>query len=180
MTTNDCIKGRRSIRKYKDTPVDHALLNEIIETASYAPSWKHTQIARYIAVEGELKNLIAKECTNMFPGNGIIMENAPMLIVLTYIKGRSGYERDGSFTTPKGDAWQMFDAGIAAQSFCLAAYEKGLGTVIMGIFDEAKVASLLNIPENQEIAALIPIGYADETPVAPKRKSVDDLLSYIS
>ena len=178
MTANECIRGRRSIRKYQDTPVDHTLLNEIIETASYAPSWKHTQIARYIAVEGDLKNRIARECTEMFPGNGAIIENAPMLIALTYIKGRSGYERDGSFTTPKGDSWQMFDAGIAAQSFCLAAYEKGLGTVIMGIFDEAKVASLLEIPETQEITALIPIGYAAEEPVAPRRKSVEDLLTY--
>ena len=178
MTANECIRGRRSIRKYQDTPVDHALLNEIIETASYAPSWKHTQIARYIAVEGELKDRIAKECTDMFPGNGAIIANAPMLIALTYIKGRSGFERDGSFTTPKGDSWQMFDAGIAAQSFCLAAYEKGLGTVIMGIFDEAKVASLLEIPENQEITALIPIGYAAEEPVAPRRKDVADLLTY--
>lgn len=178
MTANECIKGRRSIRKYKDTSIDHTLLNEIIETASYAPSWKHTQIARYIAVEGELKDRIARECTEMFPGNGAIIEQAPMLIALTYIKGRSGYERDGSFTTPKGDSWQMFDAGIAAQSFCLAAYEKGLGTVIMGIFDEAKVASLLEIPENQEITALIPIGYPDEEPVAPRRKPVEDLLTY--
>ena len=178
MTANECIRGRRSIRKYQDTPVDHTLLNEIIETASYAPSWKHTQIARYIAVEGELKNRIARECTEMFPGNGAIIENAPMLIALTYVKGRSGYERDGSFTTPKGDSWQMFDAGIAAQSFCLAAYEKGLGTVIMGIFDEAKVASLLEIPETQEITALIPLGYAAEEPVAPRRKPVEELLSY--
>ncbi|MBO5055471.1 MAG: nitroreductase family protein [Lachnospiraceae bacterium] len=178
MTAKECIKGRRSIRKYKETPVSHELLNEIIETASYAPSWKHTQIARYIAVEGELKNKIARECTEMFPKNGAIIENAPMLIAITYIKGRSGYERDGSFTTAKEDSWQMFDAGIAAQSFCLAAYEKGLGTVIMGIFDEAKTASLLEIPENQEITALIPIGYPDEEPAAPKRKPVEDLLTY--
>ena len=52
MTANECIRGRRSIRKFKDTKVDHELLAEIVETASYAPSWKHTQIVRYIAVEG--------------------------------------------------------------------------------------------------------------------------------
>ena len=178
MTAKECIKGRRSIRKYQETPVDHALLNEIIETASYAPSWKHSQIARYIAVEGDIKDRIDRECTEMFPGNGAIIENAPMLIALTFIKGRSGYERDGSFTTAKKDTWQMFDAGIAAEAFCLAAYEKGLGTVIMGIFDEAKAASLLEVPENQELAALIPIGYPDESPVAPRRKAVEDLLTY--
>ena len=43
----------------------------------------------------------------------------------------------------KGDRWQMFDAGIASQSFCLAAYEQGLGSVILGIFDDAKVASII-------------------------------------
>ena len=53
MTAKECIKGRRSIRKFKSEPVDHALLSEIIETASYSPSWKHTQITRYIAVEGD-------------------------------------------------------------------------------------------------------------------------------
>lgn len=178
MDAKECIKGRRSIRKFKETPVDHNLLQEIIETASYAPSWKHSQIARYIAVEGELKDKIAKECTEMYPPNGTIIANAPVLIALTFIKGRSGYERDGSFTTPKGSSWQMFDAGIAAQTFCLAAHDKGLGTVIMGIFDEAKAASYLELPENQELAALIPVGFADEEPVAPRRKPVEDLLTY--
>lgn len=179
MTAKECIKGRRSIRKFKETPVDHALLEEIIETASYAPSWKHTQIARYIAVEGALKDQIASECTVAYPNNGAIMASAPLLIAVTCIKGRSGFERDGSYSTPKGDSWQMFDAGIAAQTFCLAAYEKGLGSVIMGIFDEAKAASLLAVPENQELAALIPVGFPDEEPAAPRRKPVEDLLSYL-
>ena len=52
MTAKECIMGRRSIRKFKDTPVDHEVVNEIIAAASYAPSWKHSQIARYVAVEG--------------------------------------------------------------------------------------------------------------------------------
>lgn len=178
MTAKDCIRERRSIRKFKETPVDHALLEEIIETASYAPSWKHTQIARYVAIEGSLKDKIGAECTPDYPHNGTIIANAPLLIALTFIKGRSGFERDGSFSTPKNAGWQMFDAGIAAQSFCLAACDKGLGSVILGIFDEARAASLLELPDNQELAALIPVGYPDESPVAPKRKPVSDLLLY--
>ena len=178
MTAKDCIKGRRSIRKLKEQPIDRELLSEIIETASYAPSWKHTQITRYIAVTGELKDKLAAECTSAYPKNGEIIMQAPMLIVVTYIKGRSGFERDGSFSTAKEGSWQMFDAGVAAQTFCLAAYEQGIGSVIMGIFDEAKAASLLNIPEEREIVALIPIGYPDEEPVAPRRKPVEDLLSF--
>ena len=168
MTAKECIKGRRSIRKFKDQKVSGELLSGIVETASYSPSWKHTQITRYIAVDGEKKEQIADSCAEMFANNGVIIKNAPVLMVLTYIKGRSGYERDGSFTTSKGDRWQMFDAGIASQS-----------SVILGIFDDAKVASILEIPENQEVAALIAVGYPDEEPAAPKRKPVADLLSFI-
>ena len=178
MTAKECIKGRRSIRKFTNQPVDYALLSEIIETASYAPSWKHTQITRYVAVEGELKLKLAAECTSDHLRNGEIMAQAPMIIVVTIIKNRCGFERDGSYSTSRGGSWQMFDAGIAAQTFCLAAYEKGIGSVILGIFDEAKAASLLNIPKEREVIALIPIGYPDEAPIAPGRKSVEDLLSF--
>ncbi len=180
MTVQECIKGRRSIRKFKPDKIEHELLSEIVEAASFAPSWKNTQITRYIAVEGELKDKIAAEGTTPFPGNGAIIANAPVLIAVTVIKNRCGYERDGSFTTPRKDTWQMFDAGIASQTFCLAAYDKGVGSVILGIFDQAKIESLLQIPEDRELVALIPIGYPDEAPIAPKRKPVEDLLSFQS
>ena len=50
MTAQECILGRRSIRKFKSEPVSHELLAQIVETASYAPSWKHTQITRYLSL----------------------------------------------------------------------------------------------------------------------------------
>ena len=180
MTVQECIKGRRSIRKFKPDKIEHELLSEIVEAASFAPSWKNTQITRYIAVEGELKDKIAAEGTAPFPNNGTIIANAPMLIAVTVIKNRCGYERDGSFTTPRKDTWQMYDAGIASQTFCLAAYDKGVGSVILGIFDQTKIESLLQIPEDRELVALIPIGYPEEAPIAPKRKPVEDLLSFQS
>lgn len=180
MTAKDCILGRRSIRKFKADPVSHELIAELVETASYSPSWKHTQITRYIAVEGALKEKIARECSSLYPPNGDIISAAPVLMAVTIIKNRSGYERDGSFSTPRGDGWQMYDAGIASQSLCLAAYEKGLGSVILGLFDQSAAESLLQLPEDRELVAFIPIGYPDETPVAPRRKPVEELLSYQS
>lgn len=178
MDAIECIKGRRSVRKFKPDSVDHKLIEEIIETASYAPSWKHTQITRYIIIEGELKDKVA-DMTTIFPHNGDIIKQAPMLVAVTFVKNRSGFERDGSYSTIKEDRWQMFDAGIASQTFCLAAHEKGLGTVIMGLFDEAEISSLLEIGDDRELACLIPIGYADEAPVAPKRKEVSDLVTFV-
>ncbi len=179
MTANECIRGRRSIRKFTSQPVPHDVLAQIVEAASYAPSWKNTQITRYIAVEGRAKSALA-QCTSLYRGNGVIMEEAPMVIAVTMLRGRSGYERDGSFSTPKGDRWQMYDAGAASEAFCLAAYEQGLGTVIMGLFDEEEASKLLNLPEDRELVALIPIGYPAEAPAAPRRKTVDELLSYQS
>ena len=178
MTAKDCILGRRSIRRFKTDAIDHDILEEIVETASYAPSWKHTQITRYIAVEGALKDQIAAQACDAWKPNADIINSAPVLMVISIIKNRSGFERDGSYSTPRNDGWQMYDAGIASQTFCLAAHDKGIGSVILGIFDSAKVASILEVSEDRDVIALIPIGYPAEEPVAPKRKSVEDLLSY--
>ena len=174
-----CITERRSIRSFKPDAVSEELLRSVVETASYAPSWKHSQTARYIAVTGEKKAELAKY-TTIWAGIGARIESAPVVMALCSIKSRSGYERDGSPSTVRGDYWQHFDAGIAAEAYCLAAYEKGLGTVILGLFDYDDVAKLLALPENMEVAALIPTGFYEEHPAAPKRKDVNDLLTIIS
>lgn len=178
MTAKECIKGRRSVRQFTEQPVSRELLSEIVETASYYPSWKHTQIVRFVAVEGEKKERLAKECTDMWANNGKIMESAPVVMAVTIIKNRSGFERDGSFSTNKGDRWQMYDAGIASQTLCLAAYESGIASVILGLFDDEKAAAILELPEDREVAALIPMGYAAETPAAPRRKPVEEILTF--
>ncbi len=177
MNLTEGILTRRSIRRYKPDTIDHAILEKVIETASYAPSWKHTQITRYIAIEDPaVIEKIASDYTNEFNANTI--RQAPVLMAITYIKERSGYERDGSFSTPKGDRWQMFDAGVATQTFSLAAHDAGLGTVILGLFDEKGISELLHIPETQELMCLVALGYPDIDPEAPKRKPVDTLLTY--
>jgi nitroreductase len=177
MTAKECIVGRRSIRQFTDQPVPHDVLEQIVTAASYAPSWKNTQITRYIALEGEQKAAMAK-CTKSFSGNGRLMDGAPMVIAVTMVTGLCAFERDGSYSTKRGSAWQMFDVGAACEAFCLAAYEQGLGTVIMGIFDEDDAAAMLHLPEGQELAALIAIGYPAESPNAPRRKLVSELLTY--
>lgn len=177
MNVTECIKTRRSIRKFKPDPVDHSIIDSVVSSASYSPSWKNTQITRYIAVEDRtVLSGIADQYTPDY--NSRIIRQAPVLMAVTFIKGRCGFERDGSFTTKKEDRWQMFDAGAACQTFCLAAKDKGLGTVIMGIFDEDGISELLHIPKEQELGALIAIGYPDIDPEAPKRKSVEELLQY--
>lgn len=179
MEALECIKSRRSIREFEETAVPHSLIEEIIESAAYAPSWKNTQIARYIVVESRDKiNLLAENCVLGFKFNTKTMKGAAALVLVTMVNGRSGFEKDGSFSTPKGDHWEMFDAGIATQTFCLAAHAKGIGSVIMGIFDENKVNDAIDMPQGQQLAAIVAIGYPKGSAQAPRRKTVDDLLSY--
>ena len=125
------IKERRSVRRFADTPVPRELITEIVEIARYAPSWKNTQTARYIVVDDpeKIAALANDKCTYGFEFNIKTIAKAPAVVLLTVVEGRSGFEKDGSFSTPKEDRWQTFDAGIAAQTFCLAAYEKGIGSV---------------------------------------------------
>ena len=172
MEALECIKTRHSVRKFTEQPVTREELAQVVEAAAFAPSWKNTQIARYIVVtDKEKKQRLADDCMMDFAFNQKTASHAPALVVLTMLTSRSGYERDGSFSTSQGTHWQSFDAGIAAQTFCLAAHALGLGTVIMGIFDE-------DIPEGQKVAALIAVGHPAEEPMCPKRKDVETLLSF--
>ena len=180
MEALECIKTRRSVRKFTEQPVDRALLEQVVAAAAYAPSWKNTQIARYTVVtDPAKKQRLADECMMDFAFNQKTLSHAPALVVVTAITGRSGYERDGSFSTSQGTHWQSFDAGVAAQTFCLAAHALGLRTVIMGIFDEAKVRAVLDLPAEQMVSAIIAIGHPAEQPVCPKRKDVDTLLQFV-
>ena len=174
----DGIKTRRSVRKFEDKKVPHEVLEQIVEAAAFAPSWKNSQTVRYIAVEDPaLKERIATEATMNFTHNKDIISACPVLIVVVTKTGICGYEKDGSYTTSKKDKWEMFDAGIASQTFMLAAHEYGVGTVTLGIFDEI-LGKILELPEGDNVSALLAAGYPESAPAAPKKKSVKELLSW--
>lgn len=180
MDAKELLIGRRSVRSFEQRPVEAPVLEEIVSTAKYAPSWKNTQTVRYTAVlDADMRNEIAEHCVMDFALNQRTIRNAPVLVIVTSIKGRSGYERDGSFSTSKGEHWQSFDAGVAAQTFCLAAHLYGLGTVIMGIFDEEKLKERVGIPAEESVSAMIAIGYPEAVPHAPKRKETRELLRIV-
>lgn len=180
METIERIKTRRSIRKFTDKPVSRDTMDEIISAASYAPSWKNSQTVRYIVIESEdLIKKIATTATLGFEHNKELISGCKSLVAAVTISGKCGYNPDGTFTTSKKDKWEAFDAGIAVQTFCLAASELGIGSVILGIFDEEILGKLLNLPEGQYVAALIATGYPAVNPTAPARKGLEELVQYI-
>ena len=177
METNECIRGRRSIRRYDSRPISKETIEEIVSLAACAPSWKNTQPARYTVItDRALIERIASECVLGFEHNAGILRGCAALVVQSIVCKRSGYNRDGSFSTSKGTHWESFDAGISAQTFCLAAWERGIGTCILGVFDEDRTAEAIGLPDTQSVSCMIPLGYPAEEPAMPPRKGVSDLL----
>lgn len=170
-----CMEERRSIRRYKKQPVDRDLIKQLIEAAILAPSWKNSQVSRYYAVDGDQKDQFMA-CLPEFNQNN--SKDASTIIVSTVVNGRSGFEKDGSYTTHLKDGFQYFDNGLQVQNLCLKAYELGLGTLIMGIYDEQKIHEFLSIPEDEVVVAVIAVGYPDIEPAMPKRKNVEDILIF--
>ena len=180
MDFESCVKERRSVRKFLEKPVSKEIFERIVELARYAPSWKNTQVARYHVIENAaLRARVASDCVMGFEFNAKTINRAAALVVLTAVEKVSGYEKDGAYSTPKEDRWEVFDAGIAAQTFCLAAYEQGVGSVILGIFDEDKVSEVCGLPADEKVMALIAVGYPEESAkAAPARKPVTGLLTF--
>lgn len=180
MEVTKCIKERRSVRRFTGEKVPRDAINQIVNLASFAPSWKNSQTTRYIVIDDKkLIDKIAHDCVMNFEYNKKTLNSTQCLVIVTTVMGVSGFEGNGEFSTSKEDRWQNFDAGIAVQTFCLAAHEKGLGTVIIGYFDEFKTAELVEIPDNEIIMAFIAMGYGEKEVKAPSRLEASQLVTYI-
>lgn len=172
MELQTCIEQRRSVRKYKNQSVPRELIREIIKAATFAPSWKNSQVSRYYVAEGNAKKELASYLGEF---NGRNVQDAPVLIVSTVVNKRSGFTRAGEYETHLKDGFQYYDCGMQSMNLCLKAYELGLATLVMEIYDEAAIRKLFDIDESQIIVAVTAVGYADGETSMPKRKSVDDI-----
>jgi len=172
----EAIKGRRSIRRFEDRDIPEGALKDILEAVRWAPSWANTQcceiiIAKELANKEKLQSTLPK--TN--PAFKAIVQ-APVVLVICGKLGSSGYYK-GQVTTKHGD-WFMFDLGIVTQNICLAAYDHGLGTVIVGLFDHDKAKDIVGLPEGYEVVAMVPVGYPAKDSPAPKRREISEFTHY--
>ena len=172
----EIIKGRRSIRKYQDKEVPEELLNQILETVRWAPSWHNTQCWEVIVVKDQgVKESLAEALPKANPARKHFTQ-APVILALCGKLNSSGYIK-GEVTTKFGD-WFMFDLGLAAQNICLMAHSLGLGTVITGLFDHEKARAVMGVPEGYELVSIIPLGYPAHDSAAPKRREIRDFTHY--
>jgi nitroreductase len=168
----EVLKGRRSIRNYQDPEVPEEVLHQLLEAVRWSPSWANTQCWEVIVVKSQDTKQKLRE--TLSPGNPATraMVEAPVVLVLCGKQGSSGFYK-GQVTTKFGD-WFMFDLGLAAQSLCLAAWNLGLGTVVVGLFDHNRAAGVLGVPEGYELVAMLPLGYPAKQPAAPKRREISE------
>lgn len=177
MELQNVIEKRRSIRRYTTDEVPMEDVRACIEAGILAPSWKNSQTARYHVVTSKEKLAEVKKMgLPEFNANNV--ENAPVLIVMSFVSNRSGFEKDGTPTNELENGWGAYDLGLATQNMILKATELGYGTLIMGIRDEAKLRELLDIDEKETIVSVIGLGKGDIEPTMPKRKSVEDVSTF--
>jgi nitroreductase len=173
------IKERRSVRKFKNEKVDRETMREIVSISRWAPSWGNFQVARYTLVDdADLIKRLGTEGVNGFVYNVDTLKNAKGVAVLSFVKGKSGKLDEDEYVTSKASAWEVFDAGLAGQTFCLAAHAKGVGTVVMGVIDDESISGIVGLPEEETVAALIVYGYPDEKPEVTPRMDVDDIMRF--
>ena len=170
------LKGRRSIRNYQAQAVPEEVLNLILEAVQWSPSWANTQCWEVVAVrDPETKRRLQETLSQGNPATRAMVE-APAVLVLCGKKGISGFYK-GQVTTKFGD-WFMFDLGLATQSLCLAAWNLGLGTVVVGLFDHNRAAAVLGVPQGYELVAMLPLGYPAKQPAAPKRREISEFTHF--
>jgi nitroreductase len=164
----EAIKGRRSIRKFKERKLDNKELNRVIEAGVWAPSAGNLQSWEVIVVKKE--ELKSKISTSAYMRDFIC--DAPVILVIC-----ANSQVSGSIYDERGkELYCIQDAACAAENMLLAAHALGLGACWIGSFDEDYLVELLEINKHSRPVAIIPLGYPDETPLPPPR---DDIESFV-
>jgi nitroreductase len=171
------VKSRQSERSYSDLPIEKEKLMRCIEAARMAPSACNAQPWKFIVIDDQaLKNAIADETSNKVLGMNHFTKQAPVHVAIVREKA--------NFTSSVGQVlkdkeYPLIDIGIAAIQFCLQAKAEGLGTCILGWFNEKKVKQLLNIPRSKRLELIITVGYPAKDELRRKvRKELSEVLSF--
>lgn len=172
------ILSRQSVRRYSSIPVEPEKLRLCLEAGRLAPSASNSQPWSFIVTQKNplLKELARTTYSEIYLINRFSVQ-APVIISIVIEKPKL-ITRIGMQV--KNKEWPLIDIGIAAEHICLQAAELGLGTCMIGWFNEDKVKALLNIPVKKIVALMITLGYPEDGyPLRKKiRKSIDDIVRW--
>jgi nitroreductase len=112
-----------------------------------------------VVTDPELQQKVAKETIGPLSTFNNFVPQAPVIVAIVIEKMKT-FTKMGAVI--KNREFPLIDIGIAAEHFCLQAAEEGLGTCMLGWFNEKPIKELLNIPKDRRIGLLITLGYAPE------------------
>jgi nitroreductase len=177
MKFDELIQARRSVRKYQPKAVEPEKLQALIEAVRMAPSASNSQPWKLILVDDPaIRQQVARATFNKIVSFNQFAMEAPVIAVLAVEKHSLLTQVAGWL---KNRPFYLIDIGLAAAQFCLQAAELGLGTCMLGYFDEAEIKKILHIPGAIRVALVITVGYeAENLPVHAKvRKAADGMSS---
>ena len=161
MEFNELILKRRSIRTFlPDKEISRELIEEIITASYQAPSWKNSQTARYYVISSPEALEKARKAMPEF--NNRSSANA-VLVITTFVKDVAGFNA-GVAEDELSNKWGAYDLGLNNAYFILAAKERGLDTLIMGLRNAGLLREEFNIPKTEQITAVIALGYGANQP----------------
>ncbi len=163
MDLHEAIRHRRSIRAYKDTPVEKEKLDKILAAGRWAPSASNKQPWHFVVVRDDT---IRKKLAEAHP-YGRFMSQSPVVIVVLGDPERH----------PR---YHLADPHNAVQNMLLSAYAEGLGTCWMGVRDtsiEPKFREILDIPEEMRVICSVSLGYPDEERTS-NRLDLEEIVSW--
>lgn len=164
------IRDRRSIRKYKDISVEQEKIDQVLDAARLAPSWKNMQCWRFLVLrDPALRAVLLEAIPDDNPGKKAVAA-APVTILVCADPRESDVEN--------GIPYYVADSAIAFEHLCLAAHALGLGTCWMGWYDEARIKRSLNIPDPMRVVGFTPLGYPDQEPKPRPRKELGAIAFY--
>jgi nitroreductase len=172
----ELISSRQSDRKYSDKPVEKEKLERILEAGRIAPSACNAQPWKFIVVNDPvLIKKIAKAASAELVGMNTFASQAPLHIIVVREKPNFSSKVGG---TIKSKDYSLIDIGIASENICLQAESEGLGSCMLGWFNEIQLKKLLVIPRSKRVELIITIGYAAGTKREKRRKSKEEVVSY--
>ncbi len=170
MSILDIIKGRRSVRDFKDAEIPEEAVEALIEAIRWAPSAGNLQSRKfYFVLNEDVKDKLARAALNQ-----TFIAKAPLAVVACADQGvASRYGERGV------DLYCIQDVAASVENIMLTAHEIGLGSVWVGAFREDEVRKILRLAANLRPVAIIPVGYPAKTPKAPPRISKDKAVEFI-
>ena len=172
----ELIAGWQSDRKYSDRPVEKEKLERIIEAGRMSPSACNAQPWKFIVItQPELVSRVAEAASARLIDMNSFVAQAPVQIIV--VREKPNFSSKVGATIKNKD-YSLIDIGIASENICLQAKAEGLGSCMIGWFDESMLRKILNIPRSKRVELIITIGYSLSEQRQKKRKPADETVSY--